>query len=107
MPTEDDDMLTDNFEYGLEDELDIICNVVSILLIEFDTITEVTEEENDYVVEEIEKHNPLCYYIINNGCVEEENVVFDMPDEGMKQYLKPLFKWAKVDGVGVNKVLVE
>lgn len=27
--------------------------------------------------------------------------------EGMKQHLKPLFIWATVDNVGVNKVLVD
>lgn len=36
MPTEDDKMLYDNVDYMSEDELDILCNVVFILPIEFD-----------------------------------------------------------------------
>lgn len=66
-----------------------------------------TEEEDDCFVEEIENHKPMCYHIMNNGCLEEEKVIFDRPNEGMKQHIKPLFIWAKVDGVCVNKVLVD
>lgn len=66
-----------------------------------------TEEEDDCLTEEIENHKPLSYYVMNNGCVEKDNSVFDRPNEGMKQHLKSLFIWAKVDGVGVNKVLVD
>lgn len=107
MPIEDDDMHTDNFDSGLKGELDIICNIVFVLPIEFDQITEVTEEEDDCFVEEIENHKPICYHIMNNGCLEEEKFIFDRPNEEMKQHIKPLFIWAKVDGVCVNKVLVD
>lgn len=99
-------MLTDYFESGPEDELDIICNVVSILPIKFNQITKGTKEYDDCFSEEIGNHKSICYYVMNNGCVEEEKFVFDRPDEGMKQHLKPFFIWAKIDIVGVNKVLV-
>lgn len=36
---EDDDMLTDNFDYGSEGEPDILCNMIFALPIEYDQIT--------------------------------------------------------------------
>lgn len=53
------------------------------------------------------KHKPICYYMMNDGCVKEQNVVFEKPDLGMKSHLKPLFIKEKVDSYGVNKVLVD
>lgn len=44
---------------------------------------------------------------MSNSGVEDEDVVFKKHGEYMKKHLKPLFIWAKVDGVGVNKVLVD
>jgi hypothetical protein len=44
---------------------------------------------------------------MNNGCLEEQLASFEKPDLGMKNHLKPLFIRAKVDGVGVNKVLID
>lgn len=99
-------MLTDYFESGSEDEIDIICNIVSILPIKFNQITKGTKEYDDCFSEEIGNHKPICYYVMNNGCVEEEKFVFDRHDEGMKQHLKPFFIWTKIDIVGANKVLV-
>lgn len=43
----DKDMLIDNFKSGSNDGLDIIYNIVSILAIEFDRVTKVTEEEDE------------------------------------------------------------
>lgn len=40
-PNEDDDMLTDNFNFGSEGELDIIYNVVIVLPIEYGIVIEV------------------------------------------------------------------
>lgn len=107
MHHENDNMLTDKFDSGSEGELDIICNMISFLPIEFSQITEVTEEEDECLATEKENHKPLWYYVMNNRCVEEENAIFERPHEGMRQHLKPLFIWAKVDNVGVNKVLVD
>lgn len=76
VPNEDDDMITDTFGSMLEGELDITHNVVYVLPIEYDTVTYVTEEEGDCIVEEISSHKPLCYYIMNAGCMEEDKAYF-------------------------------
>jgi len=44
---------------------------------------------------------------MNNGCVEETQAMFENPYGGINSHLKPLFIQAKVDNVGVNKVLVD
>ena len=49
----------------------------------------------------------MCYYVMNNGCVEETQAMFENPYGGINSHLKPLFIQAKVDNVGVNKVLVD
>lgn len=82
MKNEEDDMLTDNFNHGSESGLDIICNMISILPIEYDQTTEVMEEEDDDFAAEMENHKPFCYYVVNNGCVEEEKLVFKRPVKG-------------------------
>src|ERR1044072_7823320 len=51
-PNEDDNMLTGNFDSGSEEDLNIICNVVSIMPAEFDRVSEVTEDEQDSVTKE-------------------------------------------------------
>lgn len=52
-------------------------------------------------------YKPLCYYVMNNGCIVEENAMFKMPHDRMKNHLKPIFIWVKVDNIGVNKLLVD
>ena len=47
------------------------------------------------------------YYVINDGCVEDQMATFERPDMSMQQHLKPLYVQAKVNGVGINKVLVD
>ena len=84
LPREDEEM-TSNFSDS-EPSLDIVCNVVSILPVEYDVISEVSEVETDFT-EEMANHKPLCYYVMNNGCVENQH--------------------AKINGVGVNKVLMD
>lgn len=44
---------------------------------------------------------------MGNCDMEEEDVVFKKPYKDMKKHLKPLFVHAKVDGVGMDKVLVD
>lgn len=51
-------MANNDFDFGSERELDVICNMISVLPLEYDTITEVTEEE-DGLVEEMAIHKPL------------------------------------------------
>src|ERR1044072_5452493 len=54
--TEDTDMLIDNFNSECEDDLHIICNVVSILPAQYDMISKVMEEEDDPTSKEAEGH---------------------------------------------------
>lgn len=99
-------MLIDDFDSGLEPSLDIIVNVVSVLPREFYQITEVKDTDN--IIEmEMAAHKPMCYYVMNNGCVEEQNAFFERPNEAMKSHLKPLFIIGKVEDVPINKILVD
>jgi hypothetical protein len=52
-------------------------------------------------------HKPLRYYVMDNGCVEGEQTMFEKPDHHMKSHLKPLFIQAKMNDVGINKVLID
>jgi len=99
-----DEELTSNFSES-DPSFDLVC-VVSVLPIEYDVPSEFNEVESDFT-EEITIHRPLCYYVMNNGCVEDQHVVFERPDVSMRLHLKPLFIQAKINGVGVNKVLVD
>lgn len=56
---------------------------------------------------EMVKHKPVCYYVLNNDAVEEQNALFKRPHQGMQNHLKPLYIRVKVEHVGVNKVLVD
>ena len=97
--------MTSNFSNS-EPSLDIVCNVVSILLVEYDDISEVNGVEIDFT-EEMANHKPLCYYVMNDGCVENQHAIFEKPDHNMNHHLKPLFIQAKINNVGVNRVLVD
>lgn len=81
--------------------------VVSFLPIEFDKITKVTKEEDIDLAKELANHKSLCYYVMNNSCVDEDKAIFKRLDLGMQQHLKPHFIWAKVENVWVNKFLVD
>jgi len=63
---EEDDEMTSNFS-GSDPSFDVIC-VVSVLPIEYDVPSEVSDVES-YFTEEMAIHRPLCYYVTNNGCV--------------------------------------
>lgn len=41
---------------------------------------------------------------MNNGVVEEQKAIFEIPYTGMMYHLKPLFIRAMVDNIIVNKV---
>lgn len=74
-PKEDDKILTNNFDSGLEDDFDVVCNVVSVFPIEYVTITEVTKEEN-MLGEESTNYKLLCYYVMNNNYMERTKPFF-------------------------------
>lgn len=52
-------MLTNNFDTDSETSLDITCNVVSVLLREYDQVMEVEEPENTTEAE-MARHRPVC-----------------------------------------------
>lgn len=66
----DSEMATDNFDSGLEDDFDVIYNVVSVLPWEYDFVTEV-KEPVECDEKETVKHKSVCYFMMNNGCIEE------------------------------------
>ncbi|WJX94328.1 hypothetical protein P8452_75757 [Trifolium repens] len=68
---DDDDLLDD------EPDFDVLVNVISILPAEYDVESEVNEVEDDLVAAEMANHKPVCYYVMGNGCVEEQNAVFE------------------------------
>lgn len=103
---QEDDEITDNFESDSEASFNVICNVVSILPKDYDKIMEVEDKEYE-MEEETMVHRPVCYYVMNNGFVEEQNAFFERPDDSMKAHLKPLFIKGKVENVDVNKILVD
>lgn len=86
----EDDLMTDNFDFGSEGDFDVLCNVVSVFPYEYDRVTEVVKNE-DYEEEGLVKHKPIYYFVIDNGCIEEHNVFFERPHEGMKNHLNHLF----------------
>ena len=57
--------------------------------------------------EESARQKPLCYYVMNNGVVEEQQAMFEKPTYDMMYHLKPLFIRAKVDGFPMNKVFFD
>jgi len=102
-PKEDEE-LTSNFSES-DPSFYLVC-VVSVLPIEYDVPSEVGEVESDFT-KEMAIHRPLCYYVMNNGCVEDQHALSERPVASMRLHLKPLFIQAKINGVGVNKVLVD
>lgn len=69
--------------------------------IEYDVISEITKDEEDFT-EKMTAQQPKCYYVMDNGCVEGQQAMFERPDYHMQHHLKPLFIQAKIDDVGIN-----
>lgn len=84
--------MTDNFDSGSEDDFDVICTMVYVLPKEYDFVKKVFELE-DCEEEEIDKHKPVCYFVMDNRCIEEHKSFFERPQEGMKSHMKPLFSY--------------
>ena len=99
-------MSIDDFESDGVSSFNVNCNVVSVLPQEYNQETEI-EDQEEVDEEEMAKHKPVCYYVLNNGVVEEQNAFFERPDKGMKGHLKPLYIRSRVEQVGINKVLVD
>ena len=81
--------VTDDFKSDCEESLNILVNVVSILPAEYDCLTEV-EDSEDVNAEEMALHKPTCYFVMNNGSVENQDAFFEKPSMAMKSHLKPL-----------------
>src|SRR3954471_3137884 len=67
-PWKEDDRLTNDFDSDGVSSINFNCNVVSVVPHEFYQETEVENcEEAD--AEEMAKHRPVRYYVLNNGVV--------------------------------------
>lgn len=66
----------------------------------------VSEVEEDFIPDEAINQKYICYYVMNNGVVEEQQVVFERPNPSMMYHLKLLFIRAKVEYKAINKVFV-
>lgn len=76
-----------------------------MLPLEYDTFIEVIEDEG--LDEEFSTHKTLCYYVMNESSMNEYQAIFERPDMAMQNHLKSLYIRAKVNGVRINKVLIE
>jgi len=90
-----------------EPDFDVICNVVSILPAEFDILSEVNDLEEEFNPNGMEEYKPMYYFVTNDGSEGNRKAIFEQLDDSMKNHLKPLLIQAKVDEIGVNKVLVD
>jgi len=80
---------------------------VSILPAEYDVISEVDDSKEDFDPKDMEKYQPMCYYVTNDGCENEQKATFEKPDSFMKKHYKLLFIQAKVDEINIKKVLFD
>ncbi|KAI5431275.1 hypothetical protein KIW84_035448 [Lathyrus oleraceus] len=81
--------------------------MVSILPQEYKCVTEVEGSVDNGEAEEMALHQHKCYFVLNDGAAESQEAVFERPTMNMKNHLKPLLIRAKVEGVTVNKILVD
>lgn len=102
----EDEFIIHSFDSGSYGGFNVPCYVVYVLPREYDCMMEVAEIE-DCEEEELAKHKPMCYFVMNNGCIREKNVFFERSHEGMKNHIKPLFIRVKVEGTIVNKILLD
>jgi len=48
-------------------DFDVICNVVSILPIEYDMVSEFDDSEEEFDPKDMEEYKPMCYFVTNDG----------------------------------------
>jgi len=68
-PDEDDEL--DSEFMDSEPDFDVICNVVSILPVEYDMVSEVEDSEEEFDPKDLEEYKPMCYFVTNNGSGDE------------------------------------
>lgn len=61
-------LVTNNFDSGPKDDFDVLCNMVSVLPREYDCVTVVVEPKY-CEEEEMVRHKPVCYFMMNNSCI--------------------------------------
>lgn len=66
-----DEEMDFDFIYSKPD-FNVLCNVVSILPAQYDVISEVEENEEEFDTENMANHKSVFYYVMNNGWVEEQ-----------------------------------
>ena len=79
-----------------EPDFDVICNLVSILPVEYDMISEVDDLEEESDLKDMGEYNPMCYFV-NDGSEDNQKAIFEQLDDSMRNHLKPLFIQAKGD----------
>ncbi|PNX89827.1 hypothetical protein L195_g045949 [Trifolium pratense] len=76
----DDDLLDEDQDF------DFLVNVLSIFPREYDmwSMSEEEDLEESLPVLDIK---PVCYYVMDNGCVELQQAIFEKPDESINKVL--------------------
>src|SRR3954471_6141783 len=75
----DPDEATYDFASDSGESLDILVNVVSILPQEFNILTEAGDVD-ETAAAEMALHRPTCYFVMNNGSIENQDEFFERPD---------------------------
>lgn len=86
-PQSIDEMVEDNFDMEYENDLQVDCGLVYVLPAEYDRVSVVYEVEEDYVQDEVVNQDHICYYVMNNNVVEEQQAIFERPDLIMMYHL--------------------
>lgn len=55
-----------------EPNFDVLCKVVLILPAKYDVISEVEDTKEHFDAETMANHKLVVYYVMNNGCAEEQ-----------------------------------
>nr|KYP38587.1 hypothetical protein KK1_040155 [Cajanus cajan] len=109
---DEEDLITDCFESGFEDSLEDICGVVSILPSEYAEAMESVNEQEDIHREDFfgdPNYESKIVWVnqISRVIPKFNSAVFDSPTPEMKDHLKPLLLTLMIEGIEVNKVLVD
>lgn len=59
--------------------------MVLVLLVEYYMVTEVTNSKEEFSTWEMDEHKTICYYMMNNDHIEEQNSIFEKPDLGRSE----------------------
>ncbi|XP_058741293.1 uncharacterized protein LOC131613662, partial [Vicia villosa] len=61
------------------------------------------EDVDETTAAEMALHRPTCYFVMNNGSIENQDVFFERSDMAMRGHLEPLLIRAKVEDVAINR----